>query len=132
MPVVPSYGFVKYRLSGTHDRLRKLDMVQHCKWIAYGTDGLGGKGCTRMRPNLKLHPGRGHPGPRPRPRAVPDLSGDGDGASVPDLSGGGDAPPSPSPICPESGTLPRPRPRFAEIGDQAVVLAYPKGVEVFA
>ncbi len=44
---------VTYRLSGTLDRLRKLDMVQHCKWIgcgsAYGTDGLGGKGCTRMR-----------------------------------------------------------------------------------
>ncbi len=33
-----------------------------------------------------------------------------------------------SPICPESGTLPRPRPRFAEIGDHAVVLEYPKGV----
>ena len=28
---------------------------------------------------------------------------------VPDLAGDGDAPPSPSPICPESGTLPRPR-----------------------
>ena len=40
---------VTYRLSGTLDRLRKLDMVRHCKWIAYGTDGLGGKGCTRMR-----------------------------------------------------------------------------------
>ena len=36
--------------------------------------------------------------------------------TVPDLAGDGDAPPSPSPICPESGTLPRPRPRFAEIG----------------
>jgi hypothetical protein len=74
--------------------------------------------------------------PVPVPVPVPDLSGDGDGASVPDLSGGGDAPPSPgpSPICPESGTLPRPRPRFAEIGDQAasVVLEYPKGVEGFA
>jgi hypothetical protein len=33
----------------TVDRLRKLDMVQHCKWIAYGTDGLQGKGCTCMR-----------------------------------------------------------------------------------
>ena len=51
---------------------------------------------------------------------------------VPDLAGDGDAPPSPSPICPESGTLPRPRPRFAEIGDQAVVLEYPKGVEGLA
>ena len=27
-------------------------MKQHCKWIAYGTDGLGGKGCTRLRPKL--------------------------------------------------------------------------------
>ena len=43
-----------YRLSGTLDRLRKLDVVQHCKWIAYGTDGLGGKGCTRMCPKLHL------------------------------------------------------------------------------
>jgi hypothetical protein len=36
--------------------LRKLDLVQHCKWIAYGTDGLGGKCCTppRMRPKLHL------------------------------------------------------------------------------
>jgi hypothetical protein len=52
---------VTYRLSGTLDRLRKLDMVQHCKWIAYGTDGLGGKGCTRMRPTRKLHlPVLGH------------------------------------------------------------------------
>ncbi len=70
--------------------------------------------------------------PVPVPFPVPDLSGDGDGASVPNLPGGGDAPPSPSPIRPESGTLPRPRPRFAEIGDQAVVLEYPKGVKVFA
>jgi hypothetical protein len=38
---------------------------------------------------------------------------------VPDLPGGGDAPPSPPPICPELGTLPRPRPRFAEIGPRA-------------
>ncbi len=30
-------------------------MVQHCKRIDYGADGLGGKGCKRMRP--KLHPG---------------------------------------------------------------------------
>ncbi len=69
--------------------------------------------------------------PVPVPVPVPDLSGDGDGASVPDLAGDGDAPPSPSPICPGTGTLPRPRPRFAEIGDQAVVLEYPKGVEGF-
>ncbi len=34
--------------------LRKLDMVQHCKWIAYGIVGLGGKSCTRMRPKLHL------------------------------------------------------------------------------
>ncbi len=49
------------------------------------------------------------------------IAGDRDGTSVPDLPGGGDAPgpPSPSPICPKSGTLPRPHPRFAEIGDQA-------------
>ena len=48
--MVPTYGFVTYRLSGSLDRLRKLrvDMLQHCKWIAYGADGLGGKGCTRM------------------------------------------------------------------------------------
>jgi hypothetical protein len=51
---------VTYRPSGTLDRLRKLDMVQHYKWIlvAYGLgcDGLGGKGCqcTRMRPKLHL------------------------------------------------------------------------------
>jgi hypothetical protein len=72
--------------------------------------------------------------PVPVPIPIPDLSGDGDGASVPDLPGGGDAPPSPSPIssCPESGTLPRPRARFAEIGDQAAVLEYPKGAEAFA
>ena len=36
---------------------------------------------------------------------VPDLSGDGDGASVPDLPGGGDAPPSPGvPDLLKSGT----------------------------
>ncbi len=49
-----SNGASRYRLSGTLDRLRKLDMVQHCKCIAYGTDGSGGKGCTRMRPKLHL------------------------------------------------------------------------------
>jgi hypothetical protein len=46
------------------------------------------------------------------PGTVPDLpesAGPGDGDS--------DAPPSPSPICPESGTLPRARPRFAGDGD---------------
>ncbi len=41
-------------ISGPLDRLRKLDMVQHCKWIACGTDGLGGRGCTSMRPKLHL------------------------------------------------------------------------------
>ena len=36
-------------------------MEQHCKWIVYGSDGLGGKGFTRMRPELKLHlPDLGH------------------------------------------------------------------------
>jgi hypothetical protein len=58
-PVLLPEGFcqwcVTYRLSGTLDRLRKLDMVQHCKWIAYEADCFGCKGCTRMRPNLKLH-----------------------------------------------------------------------------
>ncbi len=46
-PVLLPEGFwcVTYRLSGTLDRLRKLDMAQHCKRIAYG----GGKGCMRMR-----------------------------------------------------------------------------------
>ncbi len=45
-PVLLPEGFwcVTYRLSGTLDRLRKLDMVQHCNWIACGNDGLGGKG----------------------------------------------------------------------------------------
>jgi hypothetical protein len=37
--------------------------------------------------------------------------------TVPDLAGDGDTPPSPSPICPESGTLPRPRPRFGGDSD---------------
>ncbi len=32
----------------------KLDMKQHCKWIVHGTDDVGGKGCTRMRPKLHL------------------------------------------------------------------------------
>jgi hypothetical protein len=62
-PVLLPEGFwcVTYRLSGTLDRLlvRKLDMVQHCNWIACGSDGLGGKGCTRMRPKLHL-PVLGH------------------------------------------------------------------------
>ncbi len=80
----------------------------------------------------KACPRQGADTPVPVPVPVPDLSGDGDGASVPDLSGSRDAPPSPSPICPESGTLPRPRPRFANIGDQAVVPEYPKGLEGFA
>ncbi len=30
----------------------KLDMEQHCKWTFYGSDGLGGKGCTRKRPEV--------------------------------------------------------------------------------
>ena len=63
LAMVPTYWFVTYRLSGSLDRLRKRDMVQHCKRIAYGTDdsGLGGKGSTRMRPKFKLHlPVLGH------------------------------------------------------------------------
>jgi hypothetical protein len=43
---------VTYRLCGTLDRSCKLDMEQHCKWIVHGSDGLGGKGCTRAP---KLH-----------------------------------------------------------------------------
>ena len=40
-------------LSGTLNRLFKLDMEQHCKWIVVdGSDGLGGTGCTRMRPEV--------------------------------------------------------------------------------
>ena len=58
---IPTYCFVTYRLSGALDRLCKLDMEERCKWIVHGTDGLSGKGCTRMRPNLKLHlPVLGH------------------------------------------------------------------------
>ena len=71
--------------------------------------------------------------PVPVPVPVPDLSGDGDGvtgdrdgASVPDFKLPGPRPGA------AAGTLPRPRPRFAEIGDQALVLEYPKGVEGFA
>jgi hypothetical protein len=45
--------------SGALDRLCKLGMEQHCKWKVYGTDSLGGKGCTRMRPKLHL-PVLGH------------------------------------------------------------------------
>jgi hypothetical protein len=45
---------IVYLPSGTLDRLRKLDMVKHCKWIPYGTEGSGGKGCSRMRPKLHL------------------------------------------------------------------------------
>jgi hypothetical protein len=78
---------------------------------------------------LSLNQGTDTPIPVPVP--VPDLSGDGDGAPVrvPDLPGGGDAPPSPSPICPESGTLPLPRPRFAGDGD-APPSPIPIGVSV--
>ncbi len=41
----------------------KLDMVQHYKWIAYGCDGLGGKGAKRQRlhahaPGVALAPAR--------------------------------------------------------------------------
>ena len=46
---------------GLHPLIWYADMVHpsHCKWIAYGADGLGGKGCTRMRPKLHL-PVLGH------------------------------------------------------------------------
>ena len=43
LAMVPTNWYVTYRLSGILDRLRKLDMEQRCKWIVYGTDGLGGK-----------------------------------------------------------------------------------------
>jgi hypothetical protein len=33
---------------------QNFDLEQHYKWIVYGSDGLGGKGCTRMRPKLQL------------------------------------------------------------------------------
>jgi hypothetical protein len=46
-------------LSSTLNRLCKLDMEQHCKWIVHGAAGLRGKGCTRMRPKLHL-PVLGH------------------------------------------------------------------------
>ena len=59
LATVPTYGFATDRPSATLDRLRKLDMERHCKWIVNGTDGLGGRGCTRMRPTLLL-PGLGH------------------------------------------------------------------------
>jgi uncharacterized metal-binding protein len=52
--MVPAYRFVTYRLSGTLDRVCKLDMEQHCKWISSWIRWLGGKGCTRMRPKLHL------------------------------------------------------------------------------
>jgi hypothetical protein len=48
------------------DRLCKLDMEQHGKWVVYGADGLGDNflitlvlSCTRMRPKLHL-PALGH------------------------------------------------------------------------
>ncbi len=46
------------------DRLCKLDMEQHCKWIVHGlgADGLGGKGCTRMRPGPEVARGTGSAG----------------------------------------------------------------------
>ena len=59
----------------------------------------------RVRPNHFTKQGADPPIPVPVP--VPDLSGDGDGTSVPDLPG--------------AGTLPRPRPRFAEMGGRSPV-----------
>jgi hypothetical protein len=58
--------------------------------------------------------------------------------TVPDLAGDGDAAPSPSPICPESGTLrvPRPRPRFGGDGPGRSAprprLGFPSGVRALA
>ena len=69
LAMVPTYQFVTYRLSGTLDRLRKLDMEQHCKGIVHG-DGLGGKGCTRMRPGPEVARGTGSAG-RSRARFPP-------------------------------------------------------------
>jgi hypothetical protein len=63
LAMVPTYSAVTrhvsivYLVLSTLDRLCKLDMEQaagHCKWIVYGTDGLGGRGRTRMRPKLHL------------------------------------------------------------------------------
>ena len=42
------------RRTGALDRLCKLDKERHCKRTVHGTDCLGGKGCTRMRPKLHL------------------------------------------------------------------------------
>jgi hypothetical protein len=50
---------VEFSVAGFCTSLCKLDMEQHCNWIVYGTDGLGGKGCKRMRPKLHL-PVLGH------------------------------------------------------------------------
>ncbi len=50
---VCAHGYAcAYRKSGTLDRLCKLDMEQHCNWIAHGNDGLRDKGCPRMRPKF--------------------------------------------------------------------------------
>jgi hypothetical protein len=45
LATVPSDWFVTYRLPGTLDRPRKLDMAQHCKCIADGDDGSKSLGC---------------------------------------------------------------------------------------
>jgi hypothetical protein len=87
--------------------------------------GQSGKVLGTKRPE----PGRGHPGPRPRPRPRFVRGRGRSPVPVPDLSGIGDSPPGPSPGPSPSGTR---SPRFAEIGDQAVVLEFPKGVEALA
>jgi hypothetical protein len=62
----------------------------------------------RNAARARTHTARARTARSPVPVPVPDLPGDGHGTFVPDLPGtrSGDAPPSPSPICPESGTLP--------------------------
>ena len=43
-PVDAFYRFVTNRPAGTLDRVCKLDMEQHCKWIVHGAASLRGKG----------------------------------------------------------------------------------------
>jgi hypothetical protein len=77
----------------------KLESVRRVHWQPPAVHRAQGQGADTPVPV---------PVPVPVTVPVPDLPGDGDGTSVTDLPGGGDAPPSPSRICPESGTLPRP------------------------
>jgi hypothetical protein len=71
---------VTYRLSGTLDRLRKLDMVQHCKWIlvAYGSDGLGVSGTVStllrvVRVDVRVNKAGVHTGPSKGSHSVDTL-----------------------------------------------------------